>query len=104
MGTTWIAGVLVVIAFVSWGSPAVAQDKGQTEAAALTSASQAALQTLYGTAELAKVLGPKAQAILVFPKVTKARRSRHSSACPHHQSGLPASHRGNEVSRPGSPA
>jgi lipid-binding SYLF domain-containing protein len=72
MGTTSIAGTLIVTAFVSSGYPAVAQEKGQTEAAALASASQAAVQMLYGTAELAKLLGPKAQAILVFPKVTKA--------------------------------
>ncbi len=72
MSTTSIAGTLIVAAFVSSGVVAVAQDKGQTEAAALASTSKAALQTLYGTAELAKVLGPKAQAILVFPKVTKA--------------------------------
>ena len=72
MSTTSIAGTLIVAAFVSSGVVAVAQDKGQTEAAALASASKSALQTLYGTAELAKVLGPKAQAILVFPKVTKA--------------------------------
>jgi lipid-binding SYLF domain-containing protein len=72
MGTTSIARALIVTAFVSSGYPAAAQDKGQTEVAALASASQAALQTLYGTAELAKLLGPKALAILVFPKVTKA--------------------------------
>jgi lipid-binding SYLF domain-containing protein len=72
VGTTSIAGALIITAFVVSGSPAAAQDTGQTEAVALTSASQAALQTLYGTAELAKRLGPKAQAILVFPKVTKA--------------------------------
>ncbi|HEY6616351.1 MAG TPA: lipid-binding SYLF domain-containing protein, partial [Vicinamibacterales bacterium] len=45
---------------------------GKTEAAQLASESKAALQTLNSSVELAKLLGPKAQAILVFPKVTKA--------------------------------
>ena len=68
-----MAGVMMATAFI-WaaGDPSVAQDKGKTEAAELASASQAALQKLYGTADLAKRLGPQAQAILVFPKVTKA--------------------------------
>mgnify|MGYP001063677743 CR=1 FL=1 len=34
--------------------------------------SQAALQQLYASVPLAKMLGPKAHAVLVFPKVTKA--------------------------------
>jgi lipid-binding SYLF domain-containing protein len=72
MSTTSILGTLLVAAFVSSGYAAVAQDKGQTAAAALASESQSALQTLYGTVELAKLLGPRAQAILVFPTVTKA--------------------------------
>ena len=72
MGTTWMAGVLMATAFIWAGHPSDAQDEGKTEAAELASASQAALQKLYGSAELAKLLGPKAQAILVFPKVTKA--------------------------------
>ena len=72
MGTTWMTGVLMVTAFIWAGHPSVAQDKGKTEAAALAGASQQALEKLYGSADLAKLLGPKAQAILVFPKVTKA--------------------------------
>ena len=53
--------------------PVAAQDdKGKTEAAELASEAQAALQQLYATAPLAKELGPKAHAILVFPEVTKA--------------------------------
>ncbi len=72
MRTTWMAGVLVATAFLWSGYPAVAQDKGKTEAAELTSEAQAALQKLYASAPLAKELGPKAQAILVFPEVTKA--------------------------------
>ena len=72
MRTRWRAGVLVATAFICGAHPSVAQDKGKSEAAELTSESQAALQKLYASAELAKLLGPKAQAILVFPKVTKA--------------------------------
>ena len=72
MGTTWMAGVLMATAFIWSGHPSVAQDKGKTAAAELASEAQTALQQLYGSAEIAKQLGPKAQAILVFPEVTKA--------------------------------
>jgi lipid-binding SYLF domain-containing protein len=72
MGTTCMAGVLMATALISAGHPSVAQDKGKTAAAELASASQAALETLSGSVQLAKLLRPKAQAILVFPKVTKA--------------------------------
>src|ERR1700752_2161105 len=67
-----ITGVIVVTAFIGATTASVAQDKGKTEAAELANASQAALQQLYATVPLAKTLGPPAQAILVFPKVTKA--------------------------------
>jgi lipid-binding SYLF domain-containing protein len=72
MTTTWMAGVLAGAALICAAHPAVAQDKAKTEAAELASASQAALQQLYASVPLAKELGPKAHAILVFPKVTKA--------------------------------
>lgn len=72
MTTTWIAGVLAGSALICAAHPSVAQDKGKTEAAELASASQAALKQLYASVPLAKELGPKANAILVFPKVTKA--------------------------------
>lgn len=72
MTTTFMAGVLTGAALLCAADPSVAQDKGKTEAAELTHASQAALQKLYASAPLAKTLGPKAHAILVFPKVTKA--------------------------------
>ena len=44
----------------------------QNAAAKLDKESRAALSKLYATAPAAKALGPKAVAILVFPKVTKA--------------------------------
>ena len=72
MTTTWMAGVLAGAALICSAHPSVAQDKAKTEAAELASASQAALQQLYASVPLAKALGPKAHAILVFPKVTKA--------------------------------
>jgi lipid-binding SYLF domain-containing protein len=72
MKTTWMAGVLVGSALICAAHPSVAQDEGKTEAAKLASASQAALQKLYSSVELAKLLGTKAQAILVFPSVKKA--------------------------------
>ncbi len=72
MRTKWVAGVLVASAFICAAQPSVAQDEGKTEAAELTSESQAALQQLYTSVDLAKQLGTKALAILVFPKVSKA--------------------------------
>ena len=70
--TQLLAGVLAVAALICGSHPAVAQDKGKTEAAQLEQAAQTALKQLYATAPLAKELGPKAHAILVFPSVTKA--------------------------------
>ncbi len=72
MGTTLTVGVLIASAFIWAGPPSVAQDKGKTAAGELAASSQAALKNLYSQVELAKLLGPKAQAVLVFPKVTKA--------------------------------
>jgi lipid-binding SYLF domain-containing protein len=73
MKVTGFAGAIVMVAALTGVAPtSLAQDKGKTEAAELTSKSQAALQTLYASAPLAKALGPKAEAILVFPEVTKA--------------------------------
>jgi lipid-binding SYLF domain-containing protein len=72
MTTTWMAGVLAGSLLICAARPAVAQEEGKTEAAKLTSSSQAALQKLYASVELAKQLGAKAQAVLVFPSVKKA--------------------------------
>ena len=71
MRTMW-ARVLVGVALVAATHVAAAQEKGKTEAAQLTAESKASLQTLYATAPLAKQLGPKAVAIMVFPEVKKA--------------------------------
>ena len=72
MAKTYMAGVLAGAALFCAAYPSVAQDKGKTAATELASESKAALQQLYASVPLAKELGPKAQAILVFPKVTKA--------------------------------
>jgi lipid-binding SYLF domain-containing protein len=73
MKTKSMAGVLVAtVCIIGAAHPSVAQDKGKTAAAELTSESQAALQRLYGSEPLAKALGEKALAILVFPAVKKA--------------------------------
>jgi lipid-binding SYLF domain-containing protein len=67
-----LAAVLMAIALVPAAETPLAQEKANTEAAELTRTSRAALEGLYGAVPLAKLLGPKAEAILVFPKVTKA--------------------------------
>jgi len=72
MKTTHIAGVIAGAALFCAAPPSVAQDKGKTAATELAADSKAALQQLYANVPLAKELGLKAQAILVFPKVTKA--------------------------------
>ena len=63
---------LLVAAIVLVEAPALAQDKGKTAAAELTSDSQKALAALTAKVPLAKALAPKATAILVFAKVKKA--------------------------------
>ena len=72
MTTKWTASVLAVTVSICAAHPSVAQDKGKTAAQEVAGESQAALQKLYASVDLAKQLGAKAQAILVFPKVTKA--------------------------------
>ena len=69
---TYLACVLAGTALICAAHPSVAQDKGKTEAAQLANESQTSLKQLYASAPLAKELGPKAHAILVFPSVTKA--------------------------------
>jgi lipid-binding SYLF domain-containing protein len=72
MTPTSLAGVLAGAVLMCAAHASVAQDEGKSEATQLASTAQAALQQLYASVPLAKELGPKAQAILVFPKVTKA--------------------------------
>jgi lipid-binding SYLF domain-containing protein len=67
-----LAVFVVSLGLVLGAQPSPAQDKGKTAASELASDSKAALQTLYASVPLAKALGPKAHAILVFPRITKA--------------------------------
>ncbi len=64
--------VLLATAFVLATGPSIAQDKGKTEAAELTSEARTALAQLDASAPLAKTLQSKAHAVLVFPEITKA--------------------------------
>jgi lipid-binding SYLF domain-containing protein len=72
MRGAWILAVVVSVALAGSDWPAAAQDKGKTAAAELESSSKAALQKLYAAVPLAKAIGPKAHAVLVFPQVKKA--------------------------------
>jgi lipid-binding SYLF domain-containing protein len=72
MTTIRLASMLMAVTLAGAAHPILAQDKGETAAAELNSASQSALQQLYASVPLAKELGPKAAAILVFPRITKA--------------------------------
>jgi lipid-binding SYLF domain-containing protein len=64
--------MLLAPALVFAAESSIAQDKGKTAAAELTKSSQESLAKLNESAPLAKELGPKAYAILVFPRVKKA--------------------------------
>src|SRR5689334_6019657 len=67
-----LGGILVgAMLALGWQS-SIAAEAGKTAAADLSRNANASLQQLYASVPLAKSLGPKALAILVFPKVTKA--------------------------------
>jgi lipid-binding SYLF domain-containing protein len=72
MKVTYLTGMTLGAFLVFAAPPVLAQEKGKTAAAELTSESQAALQALYAKVPVAKQLGATAQAILVFPEVKKA--------------------------------
>ncbi len=67
-----VAGALAVATLACSSGAILAQDDGKTEAAKLASESQAALQQLSASTPLAAELTKTADAILVFPTVTKA--------------------------------
>jgi lipid-binding SYLF domain-containing protein len=67
-----LAAALAVVTLASTPVPVLGQEKGKTEAAKLSSASQAALKKLSADVPLAKELTKTAEAILVFPEITKA--------------------------------
>ena len=72
MRTTIPLRIALVTCVALIASSSMAQDKGKSEAAELSSESQAALTQLYARVPFAKALGPKAHAVLVFPEVKKA--------------------------------
>ena len=72
MRTQSVLSLFLAATFVFAAQTSIAADKGKTPAAQLSRDSHAALQKLYARVPLAKSLGPKAYAILVFPKITKA--------------------------------
>lgn len=64
----WLGAIMSVFLAFSASSAAVAAE----DAAQLSKDAHAALQSLYADVPAAKVLGEEAQAILVFPSITKA--------------------------------
>ena len=72
-----LAAVLAVATLAITPASMLAQDKGKTEAAKLTKASQAALKKLTAGVPLARELEKTAEAILVF---RKSRRPASGSA------------------------
>ena len=71
MKTLRSAAALALVT-LACAAPALAQDKGKTEAAKLASESQAALNRLTASVPLAKQLATAAVAVLVFSQITKA--------------------------------
>lgn len=67
-----VTGLACAVALFVAITPALAADQGKGAAAELSRDSRSALQALYARVPLAKSLGPKAYAILVFPDVVKA--------------------------------
>ncbi len=67
-----LATALALAALASAPVSVLGQEKGKTEAAKLSSASQAALQKLSAGVPLVKELTKTAEAILVFPEIKKA--------------------------------
>jgi lipid-binding SYLF domain-containing protein len=62
----------LAIAAAAFGPAALAADMMKNSAATLNTDGQKALNSLYAKVPAAKVIGGKASAVLVFPKVTKA--------------------------------
>ena len=67
MSCRMLIGAVVTAALAIAANPAAAADAAQ-----LSRDAQSSLQALYAQVPSAKALGAKANAILVFPKVTKA--------------------------------
>jgi lipid-binding SYLF domain-containing protein len=72
MNKNTLGGILVGVMLALGWQTSIAAEAGKTAAADLSRDANASLQQLYASVPLAKSLGPKALAILVFPNVTKA--------------------------------
>jgi lipid-binding SYLF domain-containing protein len=72
MNMNAFGGILVGATLALGWQTSMAAEAGKTAAAVLSRDANASLQRLYAKVPAAKALGPNAQAILVFPKVTKA--------------------------------
>jgi lipid-binding SYLF domain-containing protein len=72
MNKNTLGGILVGAMLALGWQTSMAAEAGKTAAADLSRNANASLRQLYASVPLAKSLGPKALAILVFPKVTKA--------------------------------
>jgi len=67
-----LTAIFLGAALACVGGTSLAAEAGKSKAGKLAGAANASLQKLYAKVPLAKSLGPKANAVLVFPKVTKA--------------------------------
>ena len=67
-----ISGLFLGLCCVLGAQSLLAAEQAKTSAAKLSADARASLQSLYARVPFAKSIGPKAHAILVFPKVTKA--------------------------------
>lgn len=72
MNRKTLGGILVGAMLALGWQTAMAAEAGKSAAAELSRSANASLKQLYTNVPLAKTLGPKAYAILVFPEVTKA--------------------------------
>ena len=72
MNKNTLGGILVGAMLALGWQTSMAGEAGKTAAADLSRDANASLKQLYASVPLAKSLGPKALAVLVFPKVTKA--------------------------------
>jgi lipid-binding SYLF domain-containing protein len=72
MNKNTLGGILVGAMLALGWQTSMAAEAGKTAAADLSRNANASLKQLYASVPLAKSLGPKALAVLVFPKVTKA--------------------------------
>ena len=72
MNRNTLGGILVGAMLALGWQTSMAAEAGKTAAVDLSRDANASLKQLYASVPLAKSLGPKALAVLVFPKVTKA--------------------------------